>query len=58
MLERGCNLRSIQKFLGHACPKTTAMYTRMTEEVAQNSALMLNDIIDSINIIWREQTHD
>jgi integrase/recombinase XerD len=58
MLERGCNLRSIQTFLGHACPKTTAMYTRMTEEVAQNSALMLNDIIDSIKVIWRVKTHD
>lgn len=55
MLERGCNLRSIQKFLGHACPKTTAIYTRMTEEVAQNSALMLNDIVDSIKVTWREQ---
>lgn len=58
MLERGCNLRSIQKFLGHACPKTTAIYTRMTEEVAQNSALMLNDIIDSIKVTWREQDDD
>jgi len=58
MLERGCNLRSIQKFLGHSCPKTTAMYTRMTEEVAQNSALMLNDIIDSIKVIWRETNND
>ena len=58
MLERGCNLRSIQKFLGHACPKTTAIYTRMTEEVAQNSALMLNDIVDSIKVNWREQDDD
>jgi len=58
MLERGCNLRSIQKFLGHACPKTTAIYTRMTGEVAQNSALMLNDIIDSIKVTWREQDND
>jgi len=58
MLERGGNLRSIQKFLGHACPKTTALYTRMTEEVAQNSALMLNDIIDSIKVNWRGQHDD
>ena len=58
MLERGCSLRSIQKFLGHACPKTTALYTRMTEEVSQNSALMLNDIIDSLSINWQEQDND
>jgi len=58
MLARGCSLRSIQVFLGHAVPKTTAIYTRMTEEVAQNSALMLNDIIDSLSINWRESEHD
>ena len=58
MLERGCSLRSIQKFLGHSCPKTTAIYTRMTEEVSQNSALMLNDIIDSIKVAWREEDDD
>lgn len=58
MLERGCSLRSIQTFLGHACPKTTAIYTRMTQEVAQNSALMLNDIIDSLDITWQERKDD
>ena len=58
MLARGCSLRSIQAFLGHADPKTTAIYTRMTEEVAQNSALMLNDIIDSLSINWQESDND
>ena len=58
MLARGCSLRSIQAFLGHADPKTTAIYTRMTEEVAQNSALMLNDIIDSLSINWQESDDD
>jgi len=58
MLERGASLRSIQAFLGHACPKTTALYTRMTEEVAQNSRLLLNDIVDSLDIHWQEQPHD
>lgn len=58
MLARGCSLRSIQTFLGHADPKTTAIYTRMTEEVAQNSALMLNDIIDSLHINWQESDND
>ena len=58
MLARGCSLRSIQVFLGHSDPKTTAIYTRMTEEVAQNSALMLNDIIDSLSIHWQESDDD
>ena len=58
LLERGASLRSIQVFLGHACPKTTALYTRMTEEVAQNSQLLHNDIIDNLDITWQEQPHD
>jgi integrase/recombinase XerD len=58
MLERGASLRSIQVFLGHACPKTTALYTRMTDEVAQNSQLLLNDIVDSLNIHWQEQDNE
>jgi integrase/recombinase XerD len=58
MLARGCNLRSIQFLLGHACPKTTAIFTRITEEFAQNSALILNEIIDSLSINWQEVDHD
>ncbi|MER2493896.1 tyrosine-type recombinase/integrase [Catenovulum sediminis] len=58
MLERGLSLRSIQLFLGHANPDTTAKYTRMTQETAQNSALMLNDLVDSLSIHWQGDTHD
>ena len=58
MLERGGSLRAVQTVLGHSCPKTTAIYTRMTEEVLQNSALMLNDLVDSLNIKWRESDDD
>ena len=58
MLERGLSLRSIQLFLGHSSPDTTAKYTRMTQEVAQNSALMLNDLIDTLSINWQGDSHD
>ena len=58
MLERGMSLRSIQTFLGHANPDTTAKYTRMTQELKQCSALMLNDLVDSLAIVWREHNHD
>lgn len=54
MLEQGCSLRALQVFLGHADPKTTAIYTHMTEKVEQNSTLMINDIINSISINWQE----
>ncbi len=52
LLEAGVSLRSIQVFLGHASPVTTAKYTRMTEQAEQNSALMLNALVDQLDISW------
>lgn len=52
LLEAGVSLRSIQAFLGHASPVTTAQYTRMTEQAQQNSALMLNALVDQMAIQW------
>ena len=58
LLGHGLSLRAIQVFLGHASPKTTARYTRMTPEAKHNSALMLNSIINTLSIQWQEQNHD
>jgi integrase/recombinase XerD len=52
LLARGVSLRAIQTHLGHASPITTARYTRMTEEVTQNSALMINDMLNDVQIEW------
>ena len=56
LLARGISLRAIKAHLDHAIPITTARYTRMTEEVTQNSALMINDMLSDIQIDW--VTHD
>ena len=52
LLENGVNLRSIQTLLGHASPVTTARYTRMTDEAQQNSALMINAVVERLRIDW------
>ncbi|WP_240616636.1 tyrosine-type recombinase/integrase, partial [Marinobacter fuscus] len=52
LLENGVNLRSIQTLLGHASPVTTARYTRMTQEAQQNSALMINALVERLQVDW------
>ena len=54
LLEAGVNLRSIQAVLGHASPETTAIYTRMTQEATQNSALVINAMVDQLTVEWRQ----
>jgi integrase/recombinase XerD len=42
MLEAGVNLRTIQEYLGHASPKTTAIYTHLTEASNQQAYEKIN----------------
>lgn len=50
LVEAGLNLRAIQKELGHACPKTTALYTQLTEPAQQNARLIINTLISDLPI--------
>ncbi len=48
LVELGVNLRLIQEYLGHTSPKTTAIYTHLTE-VAQNQAnRIINRFMDKL----------
>ena len=48
--EAGVSLRTIQKEMGHDCPKTTALYTQLTQSAQKQDADVINDIINHIVI--------
>jgi len=50
LMEAGLNLRAIQKEMGHGCPKTTAIYTQLTEPVQQNTMAIINTMVNRLSI--------
>lgn len=50
LVELGLNLRAIQQEMGHECPKTTALYTQLTDVACQNTAQMINRLIARLRL--------
>jgi site-specific recombinase XerD len=48
LLEAGVNLRVIQGYLGHASPKTTAIYTHLTSVVNAQASETINAIVERL----------
>ena len=48
LLEAGVNLRQIQENLGHNSPKTTALYTHLTEQGFQQTRQVLNQLMEGL----------
>jgi integrase/recombinase XerD len=48
LLEDGVNLRIIQAALGHTSPKTTAIYTHLTQEVRQAAVVPINRLTQGL----------
>ena len=48
LLEKGVNLRLIQEYLGHKSPKTTAIYTHLTEKVQDAGYKAINELINGL----------
>jgi site-specific recombinase XerD len=50
LLEAGVNLRLIQEYLGHNSPKTTAVYTHLTQRAQSMARNALDEIMDGFSI--------
>jgi site-specific recombinase XerD len=50
LVETGLNLRAIQQEMGHECPKTTALYTQLTEVAHQNTSRMINRLVNRLHL--------
>jgi integrase/recombinase XerD len=50
LVESGLNLRAIQHEMGHECPKTTALYTQLTDVTQHNTSKLINRLIDRLQL--------
>lgn len=50
LMEANVHLRAIQTEMGHECPKTTAIYTRLTDPVMQDTKAIINELMDSLDV--------
>ncbi len=50
LVEEGLHLRALQEELGHACPKTTAIYTQLTRPTMQNTREVINAMVNRLTI--------
>jgi integrase/recombinase XerD len=48
LVEVGVNLRVIQHQMGHQCPKTTALYTQLTQTTQSNTDQLINRLINQL----------
>jgi len=50
LVEAGLHLRAIQQEMGHESPKTTALYTQLTEITNQNTGKIINGMVDQLSL--------
>ncbi|MFV0276404.1 MAG: tyrosine-type recombinase/integrase [Parahaliea sp.] len=52
LVEAGVNLRAIQHAMGHDCPRTTALYTQLTEVTQTDTDQRINRLVAKMRIHW------
>ena len=50
LVEAGLHLRAIQHEMGHDSPKTTALYTQLTEAAHQDIAILINALVNRLDL--------
>ncbi len=50
LVEAGLNLRAIQQEMGHECPKTTALYTQLTDVTQGKTSEVINKLFRRLRI--------
>lgn len=55
-IETGMDLCSLQKLLGHESPKTTAIYTQLTETLQKNNQVIVNEFVNKVELPQSEST--
>jgi site-specific recombinase XerD len=50
LVEAGLNLRAIQHEMGHECPKTTAIYTQLTDVTVQKTEAVINKLVGRLKV--------
>jgi integrase/recombinase XerD len=57
-IENGMDLRSLQELLGHESPKTTAIYTQLTDTLQKNNNTIINQFVDRICMPVMNKNHN
>ena len=55
LVEVGVNLRAIQTEMGHECPKTTALYTQLTDVTKQNTRKLIHRMVGRLTLSLIEE---
>ena len=50
LVEAGMHLRAIQHEMGHECPKTTALYTQLTDVAHQDITRLINGLVNRLHL--------